>query len=547
MFASRNNPRALSLCVATLLAALIPATLPARDTYPRQPGVDVVHYAWTLTLRDDTDDIAGDAAIDVRFVTDGVRTIEFDLTSATNGKGMTVTAVTLDSAALQFVHDKDRIKITLPAPSRAGAHKIFRVRYHGVPANGLRIIPNKFGDRSFFSENWPNRARQWLPTIDHPYDKATSEFIITAPSKYQVVANGLLQEETDLGNGMRRTHWKQSVPIATWLNAIGVSQFAVRHFGFARGVELQSWVFPQDRENGIITFEIPTRQAIEFFSESVGPYSYEKLADVQAAGIRGGTEHASAIFYGEASVGPREATGLVAHEIAHQWFGNAVTERDWDDVWLSEGFATYFTLLFTEHYSGRDAFVTGLLRSRNTVFATQEKLPEQAVIHNNLDDMTKVLNQLIYQKGGWVLHMLRAQIGTDAFWTGIRDYYRRYRDINASTDDFRNVMENTSHQDLAWFFDQWLKRPGYPVVDGSWRYDATAKRIEIDLAQKQGGAPYRLPLEIGIPADSATQPMRIEKVMLDQNAQHFTIAADHAPTRVVLDPNTWVLMKAHFQ
>ena len=166
------------------------------------------------------------------------------------------------------------------------------------------------------------------------------------------------------------------------------------------------------------------------------------------------------------------ATNLVAHEIAHQWFGDSVTEKDWDDVWLSEGFATYFTLLCTEHYEGRDAFVAGLKKSRETVFTTEEKMPGVAVRHNNLSDMKKVLNQLVYQKGGWMLHMLRGQIGTDKFWAGIRDYYRRYRDTNASTDDFRKVMEENSGADLGWFFDQWLNRAGSPVVEGSWRYDA---------------------------------------------------------------------------
>ena len=132
-------------------------------------------------------------------------------------------------------------------------------------------MKNKFGDRCFFSVNWPDLARQWLPTIDHPYDKATSEFIVTAPAKYQVVANGLLYEQIDLGDGRRTTHWKQSVPIATWLDDIGVAQFASRHFGKAAGVPLETWLFPQDREAGIVSLEEPTRQAIEFYQRSCWP------------------------------------------------------------------------------------------------------------------------------------------------------------------------------------------------------------------------------------------------------------------------------------
>jgi aminopeptidase N len=292
-----------------------------------------------------------------------------------------------------------------------------------------------------------------------------------------------------------------------------------------------------------VTFEAPTRRAIEFFSERIGPYPYEKLANVEAAGLGGGTEHASVIMYGEKSVTGRPATGLVAHEIAHQWFGNSVTEKDWDDVWLSEGFATYLTLLATEHYDGRDAFVAGLKRSRDTVFAFEKKTPDVPVIHENLSDMRRVLNALVYQKGGWTLHMLRGVIGSDKFWAGIRDYYARYRDSNASTDDFRRVMEETAGVDLAWFFRQWLNRAGSPTIEGGWRFNAGAKRIEVELEQTQSGDAYRLPLELGISLEGAQQ-MRIERIEMTQKQQRFEISADKEPSVVSLDPNTWVLMEA---
>lgn len=526
------------------------ATMAPADNYPRQSGVDALNYVFRLTLSDDTDEIAGEAIIDLRFVRDDLIDFTFDLASVKDGKGMSVSEVESGIAPLQFKHQADLLRITLGSPSKAGERKQFTVRYRGVPAGGLRILKNKFGERCFFSENWPNNARQWLPMIDHPYDKATSEFIITAPVKYQVVANGLLQEETDLGDGRRLTHWKQSVPIASWLNAVGVAQFAVHHAGRVKGVELQTWVYHQERLTGPAWFETTAREAMEFFSERIGPYSYEKLANVEAAGFGGGTEHASAIFYGENSIltNPatgvvRSGTGLIAHEIAHQWFGNSVTEKDWDDVWLSEGFATYFTLLFTEHYRGRDAFVAGLQRSREQVFTVEKRSPGVAVLHSNLADMKNVLNQLVYQKGGWTLHMLRSVMGTEKFWTSIREYYRRYRDGSASTDEFRRVMEENSGLELSWFFKQWLARAGSPVVEGGWRYDAATKRVVLELAQMQAGDAYRLPLEIGFTIDGAP---KIERIELTQKQQHFEIAVDKEPATVTLDPNTWLLMDARF-
>jgi len=536
-----NHPRLFVLLGCLCLCSLSVAA----DTYPRQPGVDALHYTFRLTLSDESDELTGEATIDLRFLQNGLREVTFDLASAANGKGMAIAEVISGGAPVSYAHQADRLKLTLNDPPKAGERRQFTVRYRGVPANGLRMLKNKFGERVFFSENWPNNARQWLPMIDHPYDKATSEFIIIAPVKYQVVANGLLQEEIDLGDGLRLTHWKQSVPIASWLNAVGVAQFAVHHAGPVKGVPLQTWVYRQERETGPAWFETKARQAMEFFSEQIGPYSYEKLANVEAAGFGGGTEHASAIFYGENSILTRPDAGLIAHEIAHQWFGNSITEKDWDDVWLSEGFATYFTLLVAEHYQGRDAFVAGLQRSRSTIFTLEKRSPDLAVLHNNLSDMKKVLNQLIYQKGGWTLHMLRNLMGTEKFWLGIRDYYQRYRNSSASTDDFRKVMEENSGLELSWFFRQWLARAGSPVVEGSWRYDAATKKIVIDLTQAQAAEAYRLPLEVGLTLEGA-QPPRIEKIEMIQKQQRFEIAAEKEPAAVALDPNTWVLMELRF-
>lgn len=361
-----------------------------------------------------------------------------------------------------------------------------------------------------------------------------------------MVANGLLQEVTDLGDGRRLTHWKQSVPIATWLNNIGVAQFATRHFGTAAGVPLETWVFHQDRDNGILTFEGPTRQAIEFYSDRIGPYPYEKLADVEAAGMGGGMEHASEIFYGQASVTNRPAFGLVAHEISHQWFGDSVTEKDWDDAWLSEGFATYFALLSTEHYQGRDPFVAGLQRSRTTILTAEKRTPGVAVIHDNLPEIQngRAPVGIVYQKGAWTLHMLRGQIGTDKFWVGIREYYKRYRDSNASTDDLRKVMEEVSGQKLEWFFQQWLYRAGSPAVDGMWAYNAPSKTLQIQLTQTQDGEVFRLPLEVAIATAGAAKP-KVVKVEMTSKQQRFNLTSDE-PTDVELDPNTWILMDAKF-
>jgi len=282
-----------------------------------------------------------------------------------------------------------------------------------------------------------------------------------------------------------------------------------------------------------------------FFMERIGPYPYEKLANVEAAGMGGGMEHASAIFYGARSVALEPATGIVTHEIAHQWFGDSVTESDWDDVWLSEGFATYLTLLAREHYEGRDAFVDGLKEARERVWAGEQRDPTETVVHDNLSDMREVLSDLQYQKGAWILHMLRWEIGTGDFWAGLQEYYRRYRDATASTADLVRVLEETSGEELDWFFDQWLHRTPSPSLEGSWRYDPGSGSVVIELAQTQPGAAYRLDLEAGI-TESGTGGTRIELLRMTEKRQTFRLPAAGEPGDVVLDPGTWALIRASF-
>ncbi len=507
--------------VAVLLAA---AAGLFGDAYPRQPGIDVKHYVFGLELSDTTNEIRGESR--VQFVAaSGVAELTLDLAQT-----MTVDGVTGEGQALAYVHRADRLQIAL-----RGRLTEVTVRYHGAPAAGLRIGANLHGDRTFFGLNWPDLGRQWLPMIDHPYDKATSEFLVTAPSAYQVVANGLLVEEADLGDGRRMTHWKQGVPIASWLHTVAVARFSVRHWGMWQGVALSNWVFPQDRAKGTVMFDDPTRRALAYFTDMVGPYPYEKLAQVQAAGLSGGTEHASVILYGEKSLTGRPAGTLVPHEIAHQWFGDSITESDWNDVWLSEGFATYLANLYVDHVEGRDAFVTAMKRSRTMIETLEANHPDTPVIHRDLRDMKLVLNRLVYQKGAWVLHMLRAMMGDAAFRAGLREYYRQYRDGHATTADFQRVMEAHAGVELGWFFDQWLRRPGIPEITGNWSYGDGKVRVRV--RQTQEAAPFRVTVEIGLGGG------RVERVEMREREGEYAFAVEREPEEVKLDPNTVLLGK----
>lgn len=527
-------------------------TLALADRYPKDPNIDIVHYTFKIELSDKTDEIVCEALVDVRFVIDGVRTFRLDLTKAntgSEGKGMLVSSVESNGQATRFRHSDNSLQIELLTPSRSNERQQFTIRYRGVPATGLKIANNKYGDRTFFSDNWPDKGRNWLPTVDHPSDKATCDFIVTAPSHYQIVSNGLKIEETDLANGDRITHWRQSVPIASWLYVLGAARFAVQYVDQFEGKSIQSWVYYQDRDKGFYDYGYVTKDALAFYSDRVGPFSYEKLANIQSNSVSGGMEAASAILYSENSVvGDRNIRwrNVIIHEIAHQWFGNSVTENDWNEVWISEGFATYFTLLFIEHKYGREEFLEGLRSSKRSVDAFYAKNPGYRIIHEDLKNMNDVTTSQIYQKGSWVLHMLRGIVGDEVFWKGIRNYYLKYRDRHATVADFRREMEEVSKKDLAQFFDQWLFKPGTLKYKGGWSYDASKREVNVTLDQVQtDGSSFSMPIEIAIYYAGRPQP-EIGKIIVDSKSNRFTISVSREPEKVALDPNMWVLMDSEF-
>ena len=511
------------------------------DIYPRNWDVDILHYAFNLALSDDSDEIVGSAEVTIRFAKAGIDEFALDLIGVDgNGDtGMTVASVSRDGDPVEHTHATDRLTVSMTTPSTAEERRTYRISYRGIPADGLIIDENKYGDRTFFGDNYPERARHWLPTVDHVSDKATVEWLVTAPNHYQVVGTGSLVERSDLPDGARLTHWSSTVPIPPKVMVIGVARFAVQQVAVVEGVPVQTWVYPQNRDEGFYDYALAER-VLRFFDGHIGEFPYAKLANVQSKTRYGGMENASNIFYSEGSVsGTRRGEGLIAHEVAHQWFGDSVTERDWHHNWLSEGFATYFTQLYNEFTFGRDRLQQGMRGARNTVagFYARNPIP---LIAESVTDPNELLNRNAYQKGAWLLHMLRRQIGDEAFWTGIRNYYREYRDSTALTEDLQRVMEEASDQDLEWFFRQWAYVPGHPMLDVTWRYDAAAGRLTVEVEQTQDVV-FRFPLDIGIRNDAGH--VRTETLNVTERSADFEIDVDTEPDGIVLDPDVWLLFE----
>jgi aminopeptidase N len=528
----------------TALLFVIPLISKA-DTYPINKNIDIKHYVFKLSLSDADNEITGTTLVTVNFKEVGMKNFRLDFvnkTSVRKDKGMVVDAVSVNNTAVDYTHGNDELIISLPAPSTKNQTLTFTIQYHGIPYDGLRIGATKLGDRSFFNENWPNRGRHWLPIVDHPYDKATSEFIVKAPSHYKVVSNGLLMEESELGNSNRLTHWKQSVPVSSWLFVLGVADFAVKYVDEFRGKSIQTWVYAKNREAGFYDFDEPTKKVLEFYSNYVGPYAYEKLANIQTPSVNGGMETSSAIFYGEDLVtGKRDerTRNVVIHEIAHQWFGNAITETTWDDAWLSEGFATFFTLLFIENEYGKEEYTKGIIKARKSVYDMSVKMPDFSIVSNRTAEKEDVTSGITYQKGAWVIHMLRNLMGEKNFKKGIQNYYAKYFNANTTTSEFRAEMEKVSGKDLKLFFKQWLYQPINPTINASWKYDANTKKLNVQLQQAQKYL-YNVPVEIGFYKKGASTPT-ILTMNLKEKDQLFSFPLATAPEKLELDPRALLL------
>jgi len=508
----------------------------AQAQIPRN-GLDVQHYLFAVEINDSNNIIHCDASITTRF-TKAVNQVILDLVKkAAGGKGMTVISVSKNNNPVSFTQDAQHLMIDDAAAQ--GAEFIYKIVYEGEPADGLIISKNKFGRRSFFCDHWPNRAHNWLPCNDHLSDKATVEFIVTAPEHYQVIANGLQVEENNLPGHLKLTHWKEEVALPTKVMAMGAADFSVNLSGMIDCIPVTSWVYPENKDIGFESYA-KAKEILPWYAEKIGTYAYKKLANVQSKTIFGALENANAVFYSENSVNDKGVEALLAHEIAHQWFGNSATETDWRHLWLSEGFATYMTHLYHEHKYGADSLNNRMKTDREQIIAFSKKQAIPVVDTISSVDPMVLLNANSYQKGGWVLHMLRRKIGDSLFWKGLRSYYASYSGSNASTQDLRRIFEQVSKQNLAGFFSQWIYTAGQPMLNIGWRYDKKTKMATVKIEQTQETL-FDFPLAIAFQSGDKTMTHLLQ---VKDKVTTAKIPVTFVPVNIIPDPQTNLLFEA---
>jgi aminopeptidase N len=510
------------------------------STFSFSQDIDVLHYRFEISLSDrsrsDTSNwIHGKATIEFKALRN-INAVVFDFPDLIKPNDLRATGIyqgRRDDNRCTIKIAKSKLTIFLQDSLKAGDRTQLTISYMGVPTDGLIISKNNYGDKTYFADNWPDRAHYWIPCNDRPDDKASFEFIVTAPSQYKVVSNGVKIEEKNLGDGKTLTHWKEDTPLPTKVMVIGVAKFAVKTFQDSpSNIPVSAWVYQQDSAKGFHDYA-PAPEILKFFSSYIAPYPYKKLANVQSKTIFGGMENASAIFYFEGSVTGRGGIeDLLAHEIAHQWFGDMATEKSFAHLWLSEGFATYFTDIYWQHKYGNEAFKKRLQKERDEIIDFV-KTNDRPVV-DSLSPYMDLLNANSYQKGGWVLHMLRNEVGDSVFHKIVQTYYQQYKGSNADTRDFEAVAEKVAGKNLKWFFDQWLYRPGIPQLHIEQKID----NDDVKLRITQEGVKFEFPLEASfVRADGS-----VLKQIIYVNDQMIEFKIKVPDVRsVIIDPDTNLL------
>ena len=402
-----------------------------------------------------------------------------------------------------------------------------------------------------WSQGQDEDNKYWFPCVDHPREKVTSEIKVKVDKPYVAVSNGVLKDRYEDGDGRLVYHWSMEKPHSIYLISLAIGSFTELSDCF-EDIPLSFYVPKGREEEGQRSFE-KTAEIIQFFSEKTSVrYPYPQYSQVIAQDfIFGGMENTTATTLTEMTLHDERAhldftsEHLVAHELAHQWFGDLVTSKSWSHSWLHEGFATYFDLLYTEHAKGEDEFYYRLLENRETYFEEHESKYKRSIITNVYSQPIDLFDMHLYPGSAARLHMLRRILGEEEWWEIINLFLKRYRDSVVETVDFVRSIEEVTGDNYDWFFDQWFFKPGFPLLECSFEYQDKEKMLVFHLKQNQDGekgqAVFRFPLVVQLVDHHGGK--RDVRLQVTEQEHHFYIPADEEPFLVLADPDDTILKR----
>lgn len=502
-----------------------------------------VRFEVALAFDDQLTQITATTDITVQIDQDKVDLIDLDFGS------LPVKTVTVDGQPARFEQGNGKLNVHLNRSATMHDRLKVAVSYAGKPADGLILTRDADGHPSAIGDNWPDRVHNWIPCLDHPSAKASVKFTVTAPSEDVVTANGALVSVSNAANGTKTWVYNEARVISPYNMVVAVGQFATATLKRpASPVPISYYVSQSEGQFADKAFA-PAVPSVLTFSNLIAPYPFKKLALIVGATRFGGMENANTIvftpnfFRGFATLPSRSKAfdipsgmeEVEAHEIAHQWFGDTVTEKTWSDLWLSEGFATYFAGIFLERNEGKEAF-KAYMRQKATTYLTYEKQRRAPIFDTQTTNLFQLLNPNNYEKGAWVLHMLRIMLGEKVFFDGLKIYYNAHKDSTATSEDLRSALEKSSGRSLTDFFDRWIYKAGHPIYKASWTEVGKGK-TRLTLDQMQADEPFLQPVMLLVKTASGER-----RVVITPAGKSTQMVINAGPIQsVIVDPDESIL------
>ncbi len=518
--------------------------------YAPDRDVTVLHLALDVTPDFKQRTVAGTATLQFKPNLKPARELKLDAVD------LQVQSVTGTVKIATYQVTKDHLIITFAEPVPADQTASVTVTYDAEPDLGLYFrtpeMGYKEGDTHCFSQGEEIEARHWYPCFDSPNEKFTSEVTCHVPDGMTVISNGRLLGQTPDGtNGLVAFHWTQELPHANYLITLVAGYFKSvesRH----KEVPLAFLTPPSEFAEATNSFR-ETEAIMDFYEQEIGvPFPWAKYDQTCVNDfVAGGMENTSATTLTDRTLATadteniRDSQGLVAHEMAHQWFGDLVTCKDWSHIWLNEGFATYYQVLYHGYKNGRDAMLFDLYGNAHGV--TGMPNDTNSIVRRNYHDPFEMFGYLAYPKGSWVLHMLRSELGADLYRRCIKTYLERHRYGNVTTEDLRAVIEELSGKSYDQFFDQWLYHAHYPELDIAYSWDESSKLAKVSIKQTQELSErvmlFHVPLTVRFKGKFGTVD---REVQVKAAAEDFYFPLEAAPTTVRIDPEYTLLAKTSF-
>src|SRR5712692_755291 len=511
--------------------------------WARDRSADIKHIKLEVALDFEAKTISGTATHRLAAITGPLERLEFDATE------LAIRAVRAGGEPASFETADGKLRIALPRALRAGEEIEIAIDYGGQPRRGLYFVgpdeayPHKPVEA--WTQGEDEDSRYWFPCYDYPNDRTTSEVIATVPEKFTAISNGaLMATSADAAAKTRTFHWRHDIPHSTYLITLAAGEFVMIEER-AGDIPVTYYVHPGREDDARRAFG-NTPRMIQFFERVIGvPYPYAKYAQVAVSDfIFGGMENTSATTQTADTLHDARAhldfksDPLVAHELAHQWWGDLLTCRDWAHAWLNEGFATYFEALWCEENLGPDEFAWNVRQDREGYLDEDANHYRRPIVCNRYRTPIELFDRHLYEKGSLVLHMLRRITGDDLFYKSLNLYCTRHRGGNVITQDLQHAFEDTTGRNLDWFFDQWVYKEGHPEIEVSSSFDDKKKLLSITVKQthKAEGttAAFKFPVTIAL-MDAGGVEVR-HRVEIKEREQVFNFVLAEAPKAVRFDP-----------